>query len=234
MNKTLQGVVISLFFAGLVIGLHYLIFFLLRNNGSFDLKEIRIEGNKNISRNEIIHASGLQSGMYIFSINLPQTANNITRLEMIKSASVRRLPPDSVSISVTEREISALVQSPGRTVYCDADGFIVTQGAVPEATRITADFTIQVERGRIQEETVRVTLANLSRFEHKDLVSQIVLRQKEGVYIFLKGQDTTFFLGNKLPSLDLLNLVYSLGKTIKERRLKIKYVDVNKENPIGY
>lgn len=234
MTKTLQGVAISLFFAGLVIELHYLIFYLLRSNGSFDLKTIEVQGSQAVSRNEILHASGLQQGMYMFSIDLEQTAQKIRRISLLQSVQVRKQPPDTILISVTEREIIAQLQTPDRTVFCDAGGYILPVVQTVPATRIRTDFSVRSQNGRIQEEFLLAALQNLDRFDHRADISQIVLRQKEGAYIFLKGLDTTFFLGNKLPSLEMLKLVYSLGETIRKRGLKISYVDVNKENPIGY
>ncbi len=233
MKKTLNSVVITLFFIGLVIGLHYLIFSLLRANGSFDVKEILVKGEQNIHPNEIIRASQIRKGMYLFSIDLKDASRNVQSLAMISTAQVRRIPPSSIEITVSERTLTALVTDDRKSYFCDEDGYVLPRG-FEGLPRIITDFPVLISKNRIQEQFVLIALKNLSQFKDSKNISQITFRRKEGVYIILKGLDTVFYIGNKLVNLEYLNLVYSLGSTIKDKKLKIKYVDVNKENPIGY
>lgn len=83
----------------------------------FNIHHIKVYGNKSISSNEIIRNSKMYTGNNIFYINLRDITDNILTNPYIKEATITRVLPDTINISVKERS---------SIFYCEtANGYFV-------------------------------------------------------------------------------------------------------------
>lgn len=95
----------------------------------FRVNQIVVTGNSRYSAQEIIDASGVESGDNLFLVNRPQTAQSILRqLPYVENAvPVHRLP-DTVELHITECVPTAAIWSGGSWWLLDARGKLLEEG----------------------------------------------------------------------------------------------------------
>ena len=81
----------------------FLIIFALKNSNLFNIKNVTIEGNKNISRATIKKVSDLKIGNKYFLISKKERLKRIKSLPYIKEAKISHSILGNVKVSVTER-----------------------------------------------------------------------------------------------------------------------------------
>jgi len=235
MGRTVSAIIIFIFFAAFLYGLHYGIYCLLDRQGRLCLSEIKVEGNKLLSNQAVIEASHLLPGMNIFGFNLRQVENNLKRNYLIEGAVVELFPPDKVLIKVSERAPEAVISDAAENkLICDSRGFILAKGFMPDLPVIMLDHAVP-EGMTIKDVTILAILENLSGFDRKSEIGRIIVKKNEVNSIIVKIlAGTVFFTGNAIPDRDLYNKILSTAAKIKARGLRIKYIDINKDSAIGY
>lgn len=106
----------------LILGLIYLFAF---KTEIFNIKNIEVEGNVNLSKNTIITSSTCIKGENIFKINREDCENSINNLSYIKTVKIRRRLPSTILIEVEERGEIAVVPHIGAMAYIDDETCIL-------------------------------------------------------------------------------------------------------------
>ena len=107
-------------------------------------------------------------------------------------------------------------------------------GVVTGLPVILPDFNIAIENNIIKDEFIQILLGRLYDLSETDRINKIYIK-KEGLYLTLKNlEDTLFFLGKSIPDNDVFIRLFSIADKIKSENIKIRYVDINKENAIGF
>jgi cell division protein FtsQ len=91
----------------------------------FSISEISISGNKEITNAEILSASGINSSHALTSLNVVDIQARLKRLALISDASVRKLYPNKLVITLVEREPYALWQKDGDVRVISSDGTVI-------------------------------------------------------------------------------------------------------------
>jgi len=91
----------------------------------FEIKFIEVQGNKRVSREEIIKLSSIYYGENIFRINKKNSMRSIFQNPFIKMIKITRVLPGKVVIEVIEREVMAYVPYVGSYLNIDAEGMIL-------------------------------------------------------------------------------------------------------------
>ncbi|HHV80009.1 MAG TPA: FtsQ-type POTRA domain-containing protein [Firmicutes bacterium] len=113
----------------------------------FTCRNVAIEGNSLVSREEVLAASGLRPGMNLLTVVPPLVRNRLLRLPAIKEATVELKLPDTIRIALKERNKFALYNSGGKFFFLDEVGTVLGQ------TRADASLPIVSYVG---EEVVRI------------------------------------------------------------------------------
>ena len=74
----------------------------------FEIKFIVVQGNKNVSREEIIELSSIYYGENIFRINKRNSIKSIFQNPFVKMIKIKRVLPDKVLLILIEREVIGL------------------------------------------------------------------------------------------------------------------------------
>ena len=100
---------------------------LFSQNDRFAVKEINAVAGSVLSQSQILEWAGLAVGDNLFSFNLRQVQKKLEKVALIKSAEVKRVLPDKVSIHVVERNAVARLgrASGGIQLLVDDEGYIV-------------------------------------------------------------------------------------------------------------
>lgn len=115
----------------------------------FVIGKIKVEGNYHYTEQEIIEKSGISVGQNMYAVNIGNAESEIlSRLSGINSASIKRVLPDTVVISVVEH-IPAMYVAVGDSYYILSSGMLVL--------RSTTDIEAIEKEGLIRIYTPDIT-----------------------------------------------------------------------------
>lgn len=103
----------------------------------FNVVEVYCEGNSEVKTEDIITAAKLETGKNIFLENLGRARRNVESITNIKSAEIRRVFPNKICISVSERVPFAYVPSNGGVALVSEDGIVLKVSDGGEAAMIS-------------------------------------------------------------------------------------------------
>jgi hypothetical protein len=87
----------------------------------FDPRTIRVTGNLSVSRSEIVQRSGIAPRINMWLQDPRAIARRIETIPDILRVSVRRIPPTTIALAVTERQPFAIVRWGPREALVDRD-----------------------------------------------------------------------------------------------------------------
>jgi cell division protein FtsQ len=105
---------------------------------------IQILGNSQVTRSELLSVFGADLGHNIFLIPLEQRRQALEQLPWVEHASVMRLLPDQLRVSVVERTPVAFVRQGATIGLVDANGVLLR---MPPATRTAKHYSFPVVTG---------------------------------------------------------------------------------------
>jgi len=91
----------------------------------FDITNTKIEGNLRLTENTILNVSGIKLGQNILRINKTEIKRNIETLPYIDKVSIKRNWPDTLFISIKEKEAIAKISTIGAILTLDEDGNVL-------------------------------------------------------------------------------------------------------------
>lgn len=95
------------------------------NSNFFVINNIKVIGNKKISRDNIISASSIQLGENIFKINTRVGKRDLMKLPYVKEVKIERKFPKGIIIHITERKEIMQIKEISSFVLVDIDGYIL-------------------------------------------------------------------------------------------------------------
>ncbi|HOE57398.1 MAG TPA: FtsQ-type POTRA domain-containing protein [Bacillota bacterium] len=101
----------------------FMVFFL--SSSFFQIKFLTVNGNNNVTREEIIKLSSIYYGENIFRINKRNSMKSIFQNPYVKMIKIKRIMPNKVIIEIIEREIMAYVPYVGSYLNIDDEGMIL-------------------------------------------------------------------------------------------------------------
>jgi cell division protein FtsQ len=91
----------------------------------FPIRSVEIAGAKELSKEEILAASGMTPAGSLLFLDVAAVRANVKALPLVAEATVRKLYPDQVDIRIVEREAFALWQNDGVVSVVSADGIVI-------------------------------------------------------------------------------------------------------------
>jgi cell division protein FtsQ len=91
----------------------------------FPVRVVDISGVKELTKEEVLAASGLSPANSLLFADLGEVRARIRSLPLVAEATVRKLYPDRVNIAIVEREPFALWQQEGTVKVVSADGTVI-------------------------------------------------------------------------------------------------------------
>jgi cell division protein FtsQ len=95
------------------------------NAVGFGITGVSVTGHKHVSRDEILAAAGVTGRTSLLFLSAEAARERLKALPWVADASVRKLYPDRLLISVVEREAFALWQLDGKLVAIAGDGTVL-------------------------------------------------------------------------------------------------------------
>jgi cell division protein FtsQ len=118
---------------GLVLGGHWQAFraehgelhHLLARAVGLGIERVTISGIAQLTEAEILDAAGISPRVSLPFLGVRETRERLEKLPLVKSASVRKLYPDELFVTLVERDAHALWQKNGELSVIAADGTVV-------------------------------------------------------------------------------------------------------------
>jgi len=92
----------------------------------FNLQQVGVNGNRRLSREEVIEASQLEGGINLLTVSLSDVAARLKRHPWIRSATVYRQFPGRINVEIEERTPRAILAA-GKLYYVDEQAEFFTR-----------------------------------------------------------------------------------------------------------
>ena len=93
----------------------------------FDVNEVKVHNNKNVSKDEIINLSHINKGSNIFYINTNKSMINILKNSYILDVNIKRKLPSNIEITVVERVASFYCVKESGFLIIGKDGVVMEE-----------------------------------------------------------------------------------------------------------
>jgi cell division protein FtsQ len=178
------------------------------------LDQVTIAGISQIRENEVLAAGGLHDKLSLAFVDANELRERLERVPMIKSAAVRKLYPNELVITLTEREPHAIWQLNGELFVIAADGTVID---LMQDERLV-DLPLVVGEG-----------ANL---RHKDYLALLEaagpLKERIRAGMLVSGRRWNLKMDNgmdvRLPELGAADALARLAKLEREQKILEKDV----------
>jgi cell division protein FtsQ len=162
----------------------------------FNLNKVDVNGNHRLSKEEVIEAARLETGMNLLSIDLESITERLLRHPWIRSGSIYRRLPGQLVLEVEERTPRGILAS-DRLYYIDEKGIVFTRVLpgdpidLPLFTGIQSD-SMRLHPGEIQD-SLRSGLKLTELIDRVDFglhyadVREINISSEEGLTLKMKS-----------------------------------------------
>ncbi len=121
-RRKIKGILVVFFLT--IIFILWTIYSILQSD-LLNLKKIEVFGNVLLTEDEIIEESKLYLSRNIFQYNLLEIGDNVAKNPFVKDAEVKRKLPNSMMITVKEREKYAIIPYMGSFIYIDSSQVVL-------------------------------------------------------------------------------------------------------------
>jgi len=160
----------------------------MANAVGFQISSIALSGEKQLTREEILGIAGITGRTSLLFLNVEDARTRLKDNPWIADATILKLFPDRLHISITERNAFALWQKDGRVQVVSRDGTVVEPFVAPYVAHLplvvgkganekAADFLAVMDRYPVLREQVRAYVLVADRRWN--------LKLKNGVYVRL-------------------------------------------------
>jgi cell division protein FtsQ len=106
------------------------------NAAGMRIATVSLSGQRQVSREEIFAAAGVTDHSSLLFLDVAQARAKLEAIPWIAEATVRKLYPDRLQVTITEREAFALWQRQGKVAVIAADGTVLAASVEPRLTSL--------------------------------------------------------------------------------------------------
>ena len=192
----------------IVIGVFVLLF-----SSYLKLKTIDVEGNNQITKEEILEAGNINNDLRTWSIKDDEIKNNIkSRFEIFKTVTVKSTLPSSIKVNVEEYSFIAQIKKD------DGNTEIIMENGKPYSGKIRNNYNLPIlENFNNDSNKLEEVYKNLNKLkqEVRLQISEIIDDESDRVIIYMKdGQKVKALRANFA---DKLNYYEEISKYIEDK-----------------
>ena len=98
-------------------------------NSGFGLERMYIQGREKTDQDAVLAAIGMKIGESVFSVSLDDMQERLEKLSTVRHATVERVLPGTLFVTLQERQPVAVWQSGGTLKLVDMDGIVLNEDA---------------------------------------------------------------------------------------------------------
>lgn len=172
----------------------------------FNIKEIIVENNEFVSKEEIISLSQISNDKNIFEINKNIIKNNIKQNSYIENITIKRKLPNKLVLNIEERKVKYMIQLGEAYIYINNQGYILDisneRKDKPILLGIKTDVS-QFKKGNrlISDDLKKLDIVNRiyevsNNNEILALISKIDISDSKNYTLYLESEKKTVYLGD--------------------------------------
>ncbi|MHA2789355.1 cell division protein FtsQ/DivIB [Corynebacterium sp. S7] len=145
---------------------------------AFSVRQYDVQGNKHVSTEQVIEATGVAEGQILAQVNVEQAARHVVALPWVRTVTVKRGWPSTLQVEVVEHEAVAFTREADGAHLLNQSGTDFTIEEPPqEAVEITGSA-----RG---DEAVRTNVVAVASSISPQTRSEIASIEADGPYSFV-------------------------------------------------
>ena len=229
--------ILKLFLLILILTLLYLFAFKTR---FFNIRNIKVVGNKKMDYDKVVKASMCIQGENTFKINKKLGEESLNRLPYIKQSKIKRKLPKEIIIEVEEREEVAIIPYIGSFVYIDEECHILSikeKGGEVKLPQIFGLDLMDLEAGenlfeRLGDNNMvdfivlskQTKLLSLMKYINFSDSNNTMIELKNGIKVAFGPMDNVKYK---------LSFLFKILEDVEKRSINVKQILLNKgDNPI--
>lgn len=171
----------------------------------FNITDITVSGNNQISSNMIISLSGLKKGENIFKFN-SNVKQKIKENTYIETVNIKRKLPGTVMISVEERTVKYQINLINSYVYIDKNGYILENSAEKKDVPVIVGLSIKedemMNEKRLKTEDLEkmndiIKIIDAAKAINIDnLITEINTEDKDNYVLYLESKSKKINIGD--------------------------------------
>ena len=209
----------------------------------FNIKTIEINGNKIVTKNEIISLSKIQIEENSFKLSKSKIKKQIKENAYIQNVKITRKLPSTILIEVEEREPAYLLEYAGSYVVIDKQGYMleiktekielpIIQGEVTETSNFVVGnrlCTEDLERLAIISKIIELAKVN----DIYTIITGIDISNKENIKLIFETEEKVAYLGDSTNMNTKILMIKSILEKEEGKPGEIFLnFDLNKKDPI--
>ena len=206
----------------------------------FNITDITVNGNNQVSTNMIINLSGLRKGENIFKFN-SAVEQKIKENTYIESVNIKRKLPGTVIISVEERTVKYQINLINSYVYIDKNGYILENSSEKKDVPVIVGLSIKedemLNEKRLKTEDLEklndiIKIIDSAKTINIDnLITEINTENKENYVLYLESKGKKINLGY---TSNLTNKMLYVKKILEKEEGKTGSAFVNGDLSAGF
>ena len=209
----------------------------------FNIKEIMVEGNEKITKDEIISLSQIIIDENTYKISKTKVEKRILENPYIKSVEIKRVLPSKVLIKVEERKTTFMIEYGGGYVYINNQGYIlevsteklevpIIQGAETIAEEFVPGNRLCIEDLERMSTVIKI-MEVATNNEIANLITRIDIENSQNYKILFETEEKVAYLGDGTDLNDKIpNIVSILNKEKGIAGEIFVNMDLKTNNPI--
>jgi cell division protein FtsQ len=235
----LKILLIVVVFAGLLWGFNY-----LYNSNYFKIKEVTVNDNSYYDDEEIMNVANVAIGINIFEVDKKAIEDGLeNQLVWLKSAALRKVFPDKIEISVTERGPFVRAAYGGKHYLIDDEGIVLDVLDMDDPTGYGDLILIKnsIEyRPDIGEKIAKKSILSCGEIYlsldleiRKDIKEAYISDNFSGDIIFITVNDKKIIFGNSDKIIDKNAVLRKIIAQLNESEVSFSSIDIrNVDNPV--
>ena len=212
---------------------------LLSRSDLLRVEHVAIKGNRHLSRGEVLALLDRLHGENILEIDLEAHRDLLLTSGWVQGATLRRLLPSTIEVTVTEREPVGLGRLATKLYLMDASGSVIDEYRpqfadlrlpVIDGLQIRNPRGSFIDRARAQL-MARLMRALAARPDLSGLVSQIDVTDASDAVVLLSDDPTLLHLGDE-RFVERLDRYLDLSQALRAAVPEIDYVDLRYEKRV--
>lgn len=234
-TKLIKYIVIAILFIVLIICTMF--------SPLFNIKNIIVEQNEKISKEEIISLSKLQTEENIFKLSKNKVKKQIKQNSYIENVKIERKLPSTVVITVEERKPAYLLEYAGSYVYVDKQGYMleintekleypIIQGAETSSeTFIEGNRLINEDLEKLAMVYKIMEVAQVNQIAN--LINRIDIENEKDLKLIFETEGKTAYIGDISNLITKIPTIKIILEQEKEKTGEIFVnMDLNNEYPM--
>lgn len=202
----------------------FLISWLMYTSNFFDVREIQVKGNLNVTDEFVIEKSGIKRSDSLFSLPSAKIASRVKKINWVQHAAVIKNWPNAVTIDIIERKPVAFLKTDVGTFLIDKKAFVIINLGKPGKAQQLPKIDYQAKSRVKVGSYIKSKILDNALIAYGSLYSGL---QKKVVSITAKSVDELYFVA------DGVEIIYGKAEKMKIKNLVIKTLLKHKKEQIA-